>query len=79
MICTKLRSVLLLVLVIFALITAPISAESDDSHGCGPDGADAPGQSDDGSRPGYGHGDENHDHYGPPGQEDVQVDWIPFI
>jgi len=53
----------------------PISAEGDDSQGNGPDGAGAPGQSDEGVRPGYGNGDENHDHYGPPGHGDVN--WLP--
>ena len=76
MISTKLRSILLLVLVIFALSAAQISAESDDSQANGPGGIGAPGQSEDGSRPGYGNGDENHDHYGPPGHG---VDWLPCI
>jgi hypothetical protein len=73
----KLRSVFFVVLVIFALVAAPVSADGDSSKGKGPGGAGAPGQSDDGSRPGNGYGDQNHDHYGPPGQ--VQVDWLPCI
>jgi hypothetical protein len=73
----KMRSVLFLVLVIFALVASPISAEGGNSQGRGPGSAGAPGQSDDGSRPGNGYGDQNHDHYGPPGQ--VLVDWLPCI
>jgi hypothetical protein len=62
--------------VIFALIAMPISAKSDNSQGNGPDGEGAPGQSDDGSRPGNGYGDENHENDGPPGHG---VDWLPCI
>lgn len=75
----KLIGILLLFLVIFALIAMPVSAKSENSQGNGPVGDGAPGQSDDDSRPGNGHGDENHEHTGPPGQDDVQVEWLPCI
>jgi hypothetical protein len=78
-ICMKLRNILVLFLVIFALIAMPISAKSENSQGNGPAGEGAPGQSDDGSRPGNGYGDENHEHDGPPGHDDDQVDWLPEI
>jgi hypothetical protein len=69
----KLRQVLFLVLVIFALVANPASAKSDNAQGNGPDGNGPPGQmpKDDEQRPGNGYGDENHIHTGPPGQSEA--------
>jgi len=60
----------LIILMIATLFLAScITPHSPRGHHNRGDGEGSTVSSIDGARPGYGYGDENHDHYGPPGQD----------
>lgn len=60
---------LIIVMITTIFIASCVTTRPPKGNHNGGDGKGSDVSSIDGARPGYGYGDENHDHYGPPGQD----------